>query len=71
MKTLAYETPKGTLKAVRGEWIEETLWSDSKVEPTFKTEAGMRIMLVGNSRLEVLVTTPKGGKTTRLLGFVA
>lgn len=71
MKTLAYETPRGTLKVVRGEWIESTLWTDSDVEPTFKTEDGKHIILVDNTKLVTLVGTPKGGTTERLLGYVA
>lgn len=71
MKTLAYETPRGTLKVVRGEWIEETLWTNSQTDPTFRTEDGKDIVLVNNHKLVMIVTTPKGGRTERTIGHVA
>ena len=66
MKTLAYETPRGTLKVVRGEWIDAG--NDAHV---FKTEDNKYIELIGNSKLVMTVRTRNGGHTGRTIGYVA
>lgn len=64
IKTLAYETNRGNLKVVRGEWTGQH-------GDLFKTEDGKWLTLRGDDAIVAIVRTPKGGLTERKLGYLA
>jgi hypothetical protein len=66
MNTLTYETPRGTLRVVRGEWI-----NNGRDVTVFKTEDNRYLELVGKDAVVTIVRTRNGGLTTRKLGYLA